>query len=46
MVTISRSCSKQLGSSLFLKWIVFLFSVGIMLTVNPYPANVENMVSS
>jgi len=34
MVTISRSCGKQFGSSLCLKWIVFLFSVGIMLSVN------------
>jgi len=33
-VTISRSCGKQFGSSLWLKWIVFLFTVGIMLSVN------------
>jgi len=33
-VTISRSCGKQFGSSLCLKWIVFLFSVGVMLSVN------------
>ena len=33
-VTISRSCGKQFGSSLCLKWIMFLFSVGIMLRVN------------
>ena len=33
-VIISRSCDKQFGSSLCLKWIVFLFSVGIMLSVN------------
>jgi hypothetical protein len=32
--TISRSCGKQIGSSLCLKWIVFLFSVGIVLSVN------------
>ena len=31
-VTISRPCGKQFGSSLCLKWIVFLFSAGIMLT--------------
>jgi hypothetical protein len=33
-VTISRWCSKQFGSTLCLKWIAFLFSVGIMLSVN------------
>ena len=33
-VTISRSCGKQFGCSLCLKWIVFLFSVGFMLSVN------------
>ena len=33
-VTISRLCGKQFGSSLCLKWIVFLFSIGIMLRVN------------
>ena len=33
-VTISRSCGNQFGSSLCLKWIVFLFSVGITLSVN------------
>ena len=33
-VTISRSCDKQLGSSLCLKWIMFLFSAGIMFSVN------------
>ena len=33
-VTISRSCGKQFGSSLCLKWIVFLFSAGIVLSVN------------
>ena len=33
-VTISRSCGKQFGSSLCLKWAVFLFSVGITLSVN------------
>ena len=33
-VTISRPCGKQFGSSLCLKWIVFLFSVGIMLRVD------------
>jgi len=33
-VTISRSCGKQFGSSLCLKWIVFFFSVGIMSSVN------------
>ena len=33
-VTVSRSCSKQFGSSLCLKWIVFLFSVRITLSVN------------
>jgi hypothetical protein len=33
-VTISRSCGKQFGSTLCLKWIVFLFAVGIMLSVN------------
>jgi len=33
-VTISRSRGKQFGSSLCLKWIMFLFSVGIMLSVN------------
>ena len=33
-VTISRSCDKQFGSSLCLKWIVFLFPVGIVLNVN------------
>src|SRR5215469_14097070 len=32
-VTISRSCGKQFGSSLCWKWIVFLFSVGNMLSV-------------
>ena len=32
-VTISRSCGPQFGSSLCLKWVVFLFSVGIMLSV-------------
>ena len=41
-VTISRSCGKQFGSSLCLKWIVFLFSVGIMLSVNAeQPVNVK-----
>ena len=34
MVTISRSCGKQFGSSLCLILIVFLFFVGIMLHVN------------
>jgi len=34
MVTISGSCGRQFGSSLCLEWIVFLFSVGIMLSVN------------
>jgi len=34
MVTFSRSCGRQFGSSLCLKWIVFLFSVGIMISVN------------
>ena len=33
-VAISRSCDKQFGSSLCLKWIGFLFSAGIMLSVN------------
>jgi len=33
-VTISRSCGKQFGSSLCFKWIVFLFSIGFMLSVN------------
>ena len=33
-VKISRSYGKQFGSSRCLKWIVFLFSVGIMLSVN------------
>jgi hypothetical protein len=33
-VTISRLCGKQFGSSLCLMWIVFLFSVRIMLSVN------------
>ena len=33
-VTISMSCGKLFGSSLCLIWIVFLFSVGIMLNVN------------
>ena len=33
-VTISGSCSRQFGSGLCLKWIVFLFSVRIMLSVN------------
>jgi len=33
-ITISRSCGEQFGSILCLKWIVFLFSVGIMLSVN------------
>jgi len=33
-VTISRSCGKQFGSGLRLHWIVFLFFVGIMLSVN------------
>ena len=33
-VTISRSWGKEFGSSLFLKWMVFLFSVGIMLSFN------------
>ena len=33
-VTISRSCDKQFCSSLCLKWIVFLFPVGITLSVN------------
>jgi len=32
-VTSSRSCGKEFGNSLCLKWIV-LFSVGIMLSVN------------
>ena len=32
--TISRSCGKKFGSSLYLKWVMFLFSVGIMLSVN------------
>ena len=32
--TISRSCGKVFGSNLCLKWIVFLFSVGIILSVN------------
>ena len=29
-VTISRSCGKQFGSSLCLKWIMFLFTIRIM----------------
>jgi hypothetical protein len=33
-VKISRSCSQQYGSSVCLNWIVFLLSVGIMLSVN------------
>ena len=33
-VKILRSCSKQFGSNLCLNWIVFLFTVGIMLSVN------------
>jgi len=33
-VTISRLCGKQSGSSLCLKWVVFLFSVRIVLSVN------------
>ena len=33
-VTISRSCGKQFGSSLCLKWVVLLFSVGMLLSVN------------
>jgi len=33
-VTISRSCGIQFDSSLCLQWIVFLFSVGIMLSGN------------
>ena len=33
-VAISRSCGKQFGSSISLKWIVFLFSGGIVSTVN------------
>ena len=33
-VTISRLCGKQFVSSFCLKWIMFLFSVGIMLSVN------------
>ena len=33
-VTISRLCGTQFGSGLCLKWIVFLFSVGIMLSVS------------
>ena len=32
-VTISRSCGTQFGSSLCLKWIVFLFSIGFLLSV-------------
>ena len=32
--TISRSCGEQFGSSLCLKWIVFWFSDGIMVSVN------------
>jgi hypothetical protein len=32
-VTISKSCGKQFGSGLCLKWIVFLFSIGIVLSV-------------
>ena len=39
-VTISRSCDKQFGSSLCLKWIVFLFSAGIKLS-----ASVEQRVN-
>ena len=34
MVTISKSCSKLFGSSFCLKWIMFLLSVGIILSVN------------
>ena len=34
MVKISRSYGKQFGSSHCLKWIVFLFSVGITFSVN------------
>jgi len=33
-VTISRSCGIQFGGSVCLKWIVFFFSVDIMLSVN------------
>jgi len=33
-VTISSSCGKNFGSSICLKWIAFLFSLGIMLSVN------------
>ena len=34
MVKTSRLYGKQFGSSHCLKWIMFLFSVGIMLSVN------------
>jgi len=33
-VTVSRSCGKQFGSGLCLKWIVFLFSVGTIWSVD------------
>ena len=40
-ITISRSCGTQFGSSLCLKWIVFVFSVGIMLSFNVERVNVK-----